>query len=200
MVTADPAEQRRRLTAQVEHYLWLGHELRGFEVKGSGARGDNPLLVKVVRALLGLGNLRDGGLLVIGIDDKQMAAMQPGLNEAQARSWMEYDQLASTISKYSDPPVELEPWDLTLSNGNRVVVIEVKEFQDYPHLCLKDYSSSTSGNKPILREGALYIRKRGMPATTEFASSIEMREIIDLAVAKQRIRDYTAERRAPHGA
>jgi hypothetical protein len=64
-----------------------------------------------------------------------------------------------------------------LSNGVTVAVIQVFEFADLPHLCSKDYPQ-------VLREGALYVRPRKVPETSELASSVEMREILDLATEK----------------
>ena len=172
---------------EIEEGLVLGYERRGSEVKGAGLRSDMPLLIKVVRAALGLGNLQDGGHVIIGIDDKKLAQMEPGLNEAELASWQEYDDLATVMKAYSDPPLRFDVAARTLSNGKSVVAIQVFEFTDLPHLCAKDAKD--------LRKGALYVRPRGMPSTIEVASSVEMREVLDLASAK-RLRDFftTAER------
>lgn len=169
--------------AEVEINLQFGYERRDFEVKGAGSLNDKPLLMKVVKAALGLGNLRGGGHVAIGIDDKRMRLMEPGLTQEQVSSWMNYDQLATHLRNYSDPPVQFELKEVALSNHARVVVLEVFEFADVPHLCAADDSTSK------LRKGALYVRTRGMPCTTEFASSTEMREVLELASSK-RLREY----------
>jgi hypothetical protein len=59
---------------EIDEILRGGYELRGFELKGPGGRNDPHLLRKVVRAALSMGNLRDGGHIVIGIDDKDSTA------------------------------------------------------------------------------------------------------------------------------
>jgi len=76
-------------TGDIEDILRLGHETRGFEVKGPGSPADLPFLVKVVRASLSMANLRDGGHVVIGIDDSDLAAMLPGLNSNDMEAWLE---------------------------------------------------------------------------------------------------------------
>jgi len=53
---------------EVETALSAGYEGRGFETKGPGLRGDRAFFVKVARAALSMGNLRDGGHVVIGIN------------------------------------------------------------------------------------------------------------------------------------
>ena len=65
--------------SEIEDALRLGYESRGFELKGPGDRQDTHFMAKVTRAALSLGNLRDGGYIIIGIDDKDPASLGPGL-------------------------------------------------------------------------------------------------------------------------
>jgi hypothetical protein len=162
--------------------LVVGNETRGFEFKTNGARTDGRFFAKVARAALSMGNLRDGGYVVIGIDDARPQDMLPGLNEAELASWLAYDDVASRLAEYSDPPVEFEVAGFSLSSGSQVAAIGVGEFLDIPHLCARDFSG-------VLRKGALYVRSRRMPQSAEVASSVEMREILDLA-AEKRLRAY----------
>jgi hypothetical protein len=157
--------------------LSAGYELRGFELKGPGPRTDSHLFAKVARAALGLGNLRDGGHIVIGIDDTDPAAMGPGLDQQQLESWLDYDSVAQKLAVYADPPIRFHLAPRELASGAAVVVVEVAEFSDLPHLCAKEYEG-------VLRRGALYVRPRKMPETSEVASSIEMRDVIQLATEK----------------
>src|SRR4051794_37370297 len=105
-----------QLIARVTALLSLGHEARGFEVKGPGlAKG--AFLAMVVRAALGLGNLRDGGLILVGVDDENLRAMGPGLTEEQAQSWMSYDDLSDAFAAYADPPLQFHSELVTLGAG-----------------------------------------------------------------------------------
>jgi hypothetical protein len=103
--------------------------------------------------------------------------MLPGLNGEQLESWLAFDDVARRLANYADPPLHFERASAALSNGVTVAVIQVFEFADLPHLCSKDYPQ-------VLREGALYVRPRKVPETSELASSVEMREILDLATEK----------------
>ncbi|MGH3915078.1 MAG: hypothetical protein ACRDTC_16975 [Pseudonocardiaceae bacterium] len=58
-----------------------------------------------------------------------------------------------------------------------MAVIQVFESADIPHLCVKEHPK-------ILRKGALYVRPRKMPETSEVADSVELREFLDLATEK----------------
>jgi hypothetical protein len=114
--------------------------------------------------------------------------MRPGLNDDQLATWASFDELSRAMANYSDPPLRFEIANLVLSTGARIAVIEVFEFSDVPHLCARDYPD-------VLREGALYVRTRRLPETSEVASSVEMREVVDLATEKA-LRAYlgTADR------
>lgn len=168
--------------------LSLGYELRGVELKGPGLRTDSHLFAKVTRAALSMGNLRDGGHVIIGIDDVDPKKMLPGLTPPELASWLAFDDVARKMAEYADPPLGFDIAPVTLSSTATVAVLQVHEFADIPHLCSKAFD-------PVLRKGALYVRPRKVPETSEIASSVEMREIIQLATQKA-LRAYveTAER------
>lgn len=162
---------------EIEAALSSGYEFRGFELKGPGVRTDGHFFAKVARAALGLGNLRDGGHLIIGIADDDIAAMLPGLDETSLVSWTAYDEVARKLAEYADPPLRFDLAAVVLSTGAAVVAMQVFEFEDAPHICARDFEGA-------LRKGALYVRSRRVPETSEIPSSVEMRELLDLATEK----------------
>lgn len=164
-------------TAEIEASLQVGYETRGFELKGPGDRSDTRFLAKVIRAALSLGNLRDGGYIVIGVDDTNPAALGPGLTDVQLASWLAYDDVARKTNEYADPPLQFDITEVVLSSGAKVALLQVHEFADIPHLCSKQLD-------PVLKKGALYVRSRKSPETAEVASSVEVREVIQLATEK----------------
>jgi predicted HTH transcriptional regulator len=166
------------LTAtEIELTLAAGYELRGFELKGAGPRGDNHLFAKVAKAALSMGNIRDGGHVVIGIHDVDPAAMLPGLNAAQRTSWLAYDDIGRKLAEYADPPLRFDVAGVELSSGAKVVCLQVFEFEDIPHLCRRGFEG-------VLREGGIYVRPRRIPETAEIATAIDMRDLLDLATEK----------------
>lgn len=174
--------------AELEAMLASGYEDRAVEYKGAGLRTDRQYFAKVARAALSMGNRRDGGFVVIGIDDKDPASLGPGLSDEQLASWTDYDHVARALAEYADPPLHFALATLTLSSDARVALIQVSEFSDIPHLCARAYEQD-------LRRGALYVRTRKLPETAEVASSVEMRDVLDLATQKA-LRAYveTAQR------
>jgi hypothetical protein len=169
-------------TDEIHQALDAGYEGRGFEFKGRGRSDDKHFLAKVARGGLSMGNLRDGGHLVIGIDDKRPQDMLPGLDGAELASWVAYDDVSARLAAYCDPPLGFDLAQRELSSGIQIVVLQVHEFVDIPHLCARDYPD-------VLRAGALYVRSRKKPETAEVATSVEMREVLDLA-AEKRLRAY----------
>jgi hypothetical protein len=162
---------------EVQQLLALGHEIRSFEVKGPGELKDKAHCAKVARAAIAMGNLRDGGLICIGIDNKQLAAMLPGLNAAQLAGWSDFDEVSDALRRYVDPPVAFRLYPMGLSSGIDVVVIKVEEFEDVPHVCKRDFPG-------VLQGGMTYVRPRGKPESVPVPSSAEMREVLDLAITK----------------
>lgn len=172
--------------AEIDAALAAGYEFRYLELKGPGPATDSHLFAKVAKAALGLGNLRDGGQVVIGIDDKDPAARAPGLSPEQLATWRNYDHVSSRLANYADPPLRFDLRVATLSSDAAVIVINVYEFADVPHLCAKSYDKPTEAgpSERVLRKGALYVRPRKGIETSEVSTAVDMRDIIELATDK----------------
>lgn len=162
---------------EIVQALGSGYELRGLELKTAGPRTDSHLFAKVTRAAIGMANLRDGGHIIIGIDDTDPAAMLPGLSSADLSSWLAYDDVARKLATYADPPRAFDTASRIMPNGAELAVIQVHEFSDIPILCGKDYPD-------ILRKGACFVRSRRVPETSEIPSSTEMRDLLQLGTEK----------------
>ncbi len=153
--------------------LAFGREQRRVEFKGPGSRGDKVFFAKVVRAVLGMANLPDGGVVIVGVDEANGALTPTGLSEEQASTW-NYDHVAKALSNYADPYVDLDCGLVTVE-GKTLAVLEVQPFDDLPVICKKGEDSSK------LKKGALYVRVRGKIETVEVPSHVEMREVLDRA-------------------
>ncbi len=163
-----------------ESLLSRGYESEGVEFKGSWTRTDKPFLAKVVRAILGMANRRDGGLVILGVEE--LTKPDPvGLSDQQAESWLDYDDVSASVNEYASPCVRFE-LDSHVFSGKRFVFIRVQQFDDIPILCAKDYNEA--GKPALLRRGACYVRARHKPETSEIPSEEEMRELLELAIDK----------------
>ena len=90
-----------------ETVIALGHELGGLEFKGPGPITHSGLVAQVVRASLGMANRRDGGSIIIGVEDNEGTPNPIGLSQTDSDTWS-YDQIADQIARYADPSVSFD--------------------------------------------------------------------------------------------
>jgi predicted HTH transcriptional regulator len=160
--------------------LALGHESNGVEFKGRGNRTNSAFLVGVIRAVLGMANRRDGGLVVIGVEADSLNPV--GFDDNEVQPWLNYDELAAGVNEYASPNAQFD-LEAIAFQGRKFPIIRVHEFGDIPILCAKDYHGRGKGS-PTLRRGACYVRARHKPETSEIPSEEEMRELLELAIDK----------------
>jgi|CXWL01.1.fsa_nt_gi predicted HTH transcriptional regulator len=176
---------------EFEELLARAYEQSGIEYKGPGSRSNKPFLAKVVRAALSMANRRDGGLIVIGVEDDAGKLKSVGLSDSDLATW-KYDDVADSFSEYADPSVAFE-LEVQENEERKFVVLIIKEFADIPTLCKKGYSEN--GGREILRKGACYVRSRRKPETIEIPSQEDMRDLLDLAIEKG-VRKFVAQSRS----
>lgn len=170
---------------QLKNILARGHETANVDFKTSGSRTDKHFFAKVIRCILGMANIRDGGYVIIGVEDKKTEIL--GLTDHHIKTW-NYDDLTDSLNKYADPSVKISTEEHMI-NEKKLIVIQVYEFDDLPVICKKDFNGND--NKPILRQGALYTRPRGKPETKEIGTQEDMRDLLELATEK-RLRKFIA--------
>ena len=166
--------------------LALGHEIRGVEFKGPGSSSRRQFMAVVVRAVLGMANRRDGGRVIVGVEDDAGILTPVGLSTADLATWR-FDDVAVRISEYADPSVDFD-LEVNEYNGTQYVILQVEEFSDIPVLCKRDYQR-------ILRNGACYVRSQRKPETSEIPTQTDMRELLQLATDKGVVKRLTEYRR-----
>ena len=166
-------------------WIAMGREQSGVEFKGPGPFNSKHLLGKVMRAMIAMANHRDGGYVVLGVDEPKEQLILTGLSQEHRDTWA-YSTLADKLSSYADPAVTFILSEL-LYQDRLFLILEVDEFADLPILCKKRYDSDLmkDGKKDLLlREGACYVRSRYKPESAEVRGQTEMRELLDLATVK----------------
>jgi len=171
----DPAVLHSGMTeAELRDLLSVGREQRNVEFKTAGARNDKLFLIIVARAAMALSNTKDGGWIILGIDDKTLEAV--GLSDAQLATWT-HDALADSLKEYAAPYVDFDI-EMVKSGPKTCVAIRIREFARVPLLCIKEYQDK-------LRRGGCYVRSRHKPESREVSTETDMRELIALAAAKE---------------
>jgi hypothetical protein len=161
---------------EFSQYISAGREQRSIEFKCAGPRTNKQLLVQVVRAALGMANNRDGGIIIVGIDEKDEGQPQlTGLSQEDLKTWG-FDSLSDSFAEYADPTISFDT-EIADYRSSKFLVIHVHEFTDTPIICKKSYPD-------VLRAGACYVRPRRKPETIEPPSHADMQDLLNLAIEK----------------
>src|ERR1041384_3189262 len=121
----------------LQELIALGAERSGVEFKSARPRTDSLFLAKVTRAALGMSNRRDGGIIVVGVEEVEGRLAPTGLDAATLASWR-HDFIADNFAQYADPPVTFTTETVELE-GKSFVVLSVSEFGDAPTICRRSY-------------------------------------------------------------
>lgn len=153
-------------------------EQRNCEFK-SANRWIDEFKFKVVRAILCMANKKNGGSIIIGVDEDNEGVFSiNGLDEDTAKKYKHDEIMQFVNDKYADPSIDLVVQKLfDESTGTTLINIHVSEFETIPISCKKDYPE-------ILQKGKIYSKSFSKEECTANLSSEELREIIDLATKK----------------
>lgn len=183
-------------TDQVASLLALRHESRSVEFKSAGPFSDKRLRSRVIRAILGMANLRDGGVILLGVSKTGELTSSGSVDLTE---WANHDALAGAVSAYADPFVDVEvAVSMPFDDGSNIVVIDVKQFTEVPVVCRATLLDPDDSRKVLLRKGRCYVRTHAPVQTVEVPDSTYMRELLDLAV-EQRLRRHLETTRKAGG-
>ncbi len=140
-----------------------------------------------VKDILAITNVRDGGVIIIGVEDGTF--VRQGLTDAQIATFSE-EKIRDQLAEYADPYVSLRvsfPKDV---DGKQYVVIEISQFEELPVICKKDGRD--------VNRGVIYYRtKSGRPQSAPIRNSFDMRDLVLLATVRnlQKMREvgFTVE-------
>lgn len=143
---------------------------------------------KIVKTAIAMANLRDGGIIVIGVSERDDAWQRTGIRDEDLATWNP-DDLTDAINRYASPPVSV---DLVLvpHGETRFLAIQVREFRDTPIVCKRD-----GGPNSGLRQGVLYVRPAGTARTSEVRTAEDMHDLLELAAEKRARRILETARR-----
>ena len=174
---------------EFEQYLVLGYESRSHEFKAPGPRSDKWLFGRVLRAMMGMANMRDGGLVILGVAENRKTPEPVGLSKSDLKTW-NFDDLAAGVAPYAAPNIRFDR-EVATYNNRSFLVLRIHEFEDVPIICRKELqvpNSVTGKNEVILKIGGLYVRSRSKPETVPVSTEADMRDVIELATDKEVVR------------
>lgn len=151
-----------------------------------------PILIK---AALGMSNLRDGGIVVIGIEETRTAWNRTGIAPDHLATY-DPDICIDQISLFASPSVQMT-FALVESCGTDYLVLEVEGYRELPVVCRRNNSNLG------LRCGDIWFRPRGKPRSERISNDNDMRELLEVAAenaARRIVRDGMAAGMLPPAA
>lgn len=121
-------------------------EQRDVELKESvGEKGAR----KIAPAVAAMANLRDGGLVILGVEDKTFVLR--GLSATEIAHWSDRDKARSAVNAWLEPAVDLESYRV-----GDCVVLEVPPFARTPIIARRGKGDPQQPDALI--EGTLFYR------------------------------------------
>lgn len=160
-------------TAELESKLSGQAETQNIEFKAA-YKWDVNFLAKDI---LALSNVRDGGYIIIGVEDKTFQRI--GVDEEVKKSYNR-DIMLDQMSKFAIPSVDfyvLYPKD---KDGLTYVIIHVLEFKEMPVVCRK--GTPQSGTQSYL---IYYRNSNRRPESAPVSNHRDLEDIIERATVKK---------------
>lgn len=162
---------------QLYELVSAGEQRRNVEIKRSMSWDDPNTKAKIVKATLAMSNIRDGGYLILGLDENNGAFEPTGMLDTDFNSYS-YDDVKSFVSTFADPYVEFSMETVRDDEKEKTFLLfTINEFEEMPVICKRDGLEN-------LRQGDIYTRSRRMSESVRVPTQSEMREIITMAVEK----------------
>ncbi len=94
------------LHARVAHALDRCLEEMDVDFKQSAPWPD--LKTRIIPSAQAMGNLRDGGLIIVGLAESGPSWLPTGIDSEHLKTFQDVDNIRAQINSYSSPPVHVE--------------------------------------------------------------------------------------------
>lgn len=156
-------------------------ELRGVEFKES--QPFETLRYKIVKTAMGMANLRDGGLIIIGPHQREGRLIASGIAQEHEDSY-DPDDVIEAINRHARPPVNCSVRIVPEADGRRFVGIEIRSFDRSPVFCKRNTPDDINRDDRLV-EGSLYARSNDRIGTTRVVDPDLMAEILEIAAERR---------------
>ncbi len=167
-----------KLHERVYNALDRCQESKSVDFKASACWND--LKWQLIRTIIAMGNLRDGGIVVIGATEQGDSWELTGIDSDHLITY-DIDEINDIVNKYASPPAKVEMVLVKYRNNKNFLAIQVHEFDDTPYVCKKNGPES----ERKLCTGEFYVRPEGKPRTTKVVSAEDMHDLLELAAEKR---------------
>ncbi len=178
------------LSNGLQQYILHGQEETNIEYKESMSWGDNKTRLKIIRGILALANHANGGVIVVGVKERDGIFEPRGMTKSDYNSFS-YDKVAAFVKNNSEPMARFKLIRDTMlirnKSGNgiqekRFCIIQVAESRELPVIASKTVLYDTSrphySSNICIRGGAVYIRPEATIESREILNQEEWRELL----------------------
>ena len=149
-----------------------------FKTSFNWAKASNRDKLELIKDVLSMANIKDGGHILIGITDENYESI--GI-DGESFSSFDTTSFNQFLQKYTDPAFSCHVHKV--DNGKKFIIIDIPEFQEVPIIAKQD--GHDSEGKHIIKAGQIYYRTD--KATCGIISSaLEMRELLGRALIKRK--------------
>lgn len=159
----------KQIHEKVVSALGLCQESKSIEFKGSAPWDD--LQMSIVKTSMAMSNLAYGGLIIIGVSERDNSWTLDGIQSDHLNSYDE-DNVNDFINKYASPEIQIRFVSVEY-NKMIFLAVEVKEFEDTPIICKRNGPDGSG-----LRRGDILLRPVGKPRTERALSANDVHDLL----------------------
>jgi predicted HTH transcriptional regulator len=136
------------------------------------------LEMTLVKSMLGMGNLADGGLVIVGVAESGATWELTGIQPDHLATF-DVDVMADSFGMRISPSPDITIVTHT-RDGRLYLAVAIAEFVEHPFVCAKDGPPGSG-----LQRGRIYHRPTsGRPRTESVINADDMRDMLRLAIDK----------------
>ncbi len=139
---------------------------------------------RIIKTSMGMANLRDGGIIIIGASERESTWDLTGISVDHLKTY-DVDKIVELANAYASPHVNLDIVTVAFKAGGVFLAIQIAEFSDTPVVCKKNGPDRFRGTPDELSQGAVYLRPHGMARTTKVTDATQMHDLLELAAEKR---------------
>ena len=114
----------------LQFYILHGKEERYLEYKRSMIwTGNDTTKVKIAKAMMAMANLRNGGVIVVGMQETSRGIWVPEVMTPQQISSFTQDDVAQWVNDYATPAVQFSIEAFPLNSNQFVIIIYIVTFK-----------------------------------------------------------------------